>query len=95
MVDACHIVPFRESHDDTITNGIALCPNLHRAFDRGLIGIDNDYRVIVSNVFREEESNYSIKTFEHRQIILPKDKLYYPLVNNLKRHREKYKKLFL
>jgi putative restriction endonuclease len=90
MVDACHIVPFSESHDDTITNGIALCPNLHRAFDRGLIGIDNDYRVIVSNAFREEESNYSIKTFEHRQIFLPKEKQYYPLTDNFKRHREKY-----
>jgi len=37
MVDACHIVPFSEAYDDTLTNGIALCPNLHRAFDRGLI----------------------------------------------------------
>jgi putative restriction endonuclease len=35
MIDACHIIPFSESHDDTISNGISLCPNLHRAFDRG------------------------------------------------------------
>ena len=42
MVDACHIVPFSESYDDTITNGIALCPNLHRAFDRGMISIDEN-----------------------------------------------------
>jgi putative restriction endonuclease len=48
MVDACHIIPFSESHDDTIANGITLCPNLHRAFDRRLIGIDSEYRVIVS-----------------------------------------------
>lgn len=27
MVDACHIVPFSEGYDDTLTNGIALCPN--------------------------------------------------------------------
>src|SRR5690606_13110164 len=37
MIDACHIVPFSESHDDTIGNGLSLCPNLHRAFDRHLI----------------------------------------------------------
>ena len=30
MVDACHIVPFAESADDTITNGIALAPTIHR-----------------------------------------------------------------
>jgi len=29
-------------------NGLALCPNLHRAFDRGLIAISDDYRVVVS-----------------------------------------------
>ncbi|MBN1969118.1 MAG: hypothetical protein JW870_07100 [Candidatus Delongbacteria bacterium] len=26
MVDACHIVPFSEGYDDTLTNGIALLP---------------------------------------------------------------------
>jgi putative restriction endonuclease len=25
MIDACHIVPFSSSYNDTITNGIALC----------------------------------------------------------------------
>ncbi|MFC4198185.1 HNH endonuclease [Pedobacter jamesrossensis] len=32
-------VPFNVSHNDKVTNGIALCPNLHRAFDRGLVSI--------------------------------------------------------
>ncbi|WP_379661331.1 HNH endonuclease [Pseudopedobacter beijingensis] len=35
FIDACHIIPFSLTHDDRITNGIALCPNMHRAFDRG------------------------------------------------------------
>jgi len=48
FIDACHIVPFSVTHNDTISNGIALCPNLHRAFDRGLITIDAGYRVKVS-----------------------------------------------
>lgn len=29
LVDACHIVPFAISKDDTINNGISLSPNLH------------------------------------------------------------------
>lgn len=33
--------------DDTIGNGLSLCPNLHHAFDRGLIAIDDEYRVLV------------------------------------------------
>jgi len=95
MVDACHIVPFSESYDDTITNGIALCPNLHRAFDRGLIAIDNNYKVIVSSVFNEDHSNYSIKHFEGKQIILPKEELYYPSLKNFSWHREQYRMNFM
>ncbi len=48
MVDACHIVPFSISKDDTIPNGISLSPNLHKAFDRGLITINKEYIVRVS-----------------------------------------------
>lgn len=88
MVDACHIVPFSESYDDTITNGIALCPNLHRAFDRGLIAIDSKYKVVVSQTFKEDETNYSIRIFEKQQIILPKKKMFYPLVENFVWHRK-------
>jgi len=45
MIDACHIIPCSESNDDTICNCISLCPNLRRAFDRGLIAIDESYKV--------------------------------------------------
>lgn len=88
MVDACHIIPFSESYDDTISNGIALCPNLHRAFDRGLIAIDNKYRIVVSNAFREEESDYSIRKFEGNEILLPKQQKYFPLIENLGWHKQ-------
>lgn len=86
MIDACHIVPFSVSYDDTITNGIALCPNLHRAFDRGLIGITEDYRITISKSFREDESNYSIHVFAGKQIQLPKQKEYFPMKENFEWH---------
>jgi len=88
MVDACHIVPFSISYDDTVTNGIALCPNLHRAFDRGLIAIDEDYRVVVSKSFKEVETSYSIGAFEGKKIQLPRMKSYYPLGENFGWHRK-------
>lgn len=87
MIDACHIIPFCESYNDSITNGIALCPNLHRAFDRGLISIDEDYKVIVSSKFVEAETNYSLKKFEGKQIKLPNKINYYPLRENFEWHR--------
>jgi putative restriction endonuclease len=88
LVDACHIVPFSRSYDDTISNGIALCPNLHRAFDRGLITIDPDYRVRVSGEFTEERSIYSIRALQGHKILLPVDKKYFPGQVNLEWHRE-------
>ncbi|MBK9151615.1 MAG: HNH endonuclease [Saprospiraceae bacterium] len=87
MIDACHIVPFSVSYDDTVTNGIALCPNLHRAFDRGLITIDEDYKVVVSKSFREDETSYSIRAFEGKELQLPKVISYYPLKNNFEWHK--------
>lgn len=89
MIDACHIRPFSESHDDTITNGIALCPNLHRAFDRGLIAISPDYRVLVSSAFTENDTPYGIRQFDGKPIALPRNEAQWPLPENLKWHRER------
>jgi putative restriction endonuclease len=88
LIDACHIVPFQQSLDDTITNGITLCPNLHRAFDRGLISIDEKFRIQVSKDFEESQSDYSIRKFKGRKILLPDRKEYYPRQDNLAWHRE-------
>ena len=65
-----------------------MCPNLHRAFDRGLIAIDNNYKVVVSTTFKEEESNYSIHGFEGKEILLPRLKDYFPLKENFSWHKQ-------
>jgi putative restriction endonuclease len=87
MIDACHIVPFSQSYDDTISNGISLCPNLHRAFDRGLITIDEGYRVVTSSNFSESGSDYSIRAYHGKKILLPHEHCYYPSLENLEWHR--------
>lgn len=85
LVDACHIVPFRETHDDTLTNGLTLTPTLHRAFDRGLFWIDDAYRVRLAAGFREiGESPYSIRQFEGLQIRLPDSTSHWPSLENLR-----------
>lgn len=88
MIDACHIIPFSKSFDDTITNGIALCPNLHRAFDRGLIGVDKGYKVIVSKVFKEDETIYSLRSFKGKEILFPHQKNFYPSLKNFEWHKQ-------
>jgi len=86
MIDACHIVPFSVSKDDTIQNGISLCPNLHRAFDRGLISINKDFIVRISPIVRENDSIFSIRQFEGKRIKLPQSEKWYPSFEALNWH---------
>ena len=88
MIDACHIVPFSISNDDTVSNGISLSPNLHRAYDRGLITINEDYIVRISPVVRENETPFSISQFAGRRIILPENKKDFPSPENLMWHKK-------
>ena len=86
MVDACHIVPFSVSKDDTISNGISLSPNLHRAFDRGLISIDSNYKVIVSKKLREDNTPFALNRFNGVDILLPESPVFFPEIQNLNWH---------
>ena len=88
MIDACHIKPFSDSFDDTIGNGIALCPNLHRAFDRGLISISEDYTVLVSKGISENHNMYSLRNLEGKSISKPIERKYWPHLINLEYHRD-------
>mgnify|MGYP005754729517 CR=1 FL=1 len=88
MIDACHIIPFSLSKDDRINNGIALCPNLHRAFDRGLISINEKLKVIVSETIAEDLTNhYALQHLEGKPLTLPFGAKHYPNPSNLAWHR--------
>lgn len=88
MIDACHIIPFSLSKDDRVTNGLALCPNLHRAFDRGLITVDEKLEVKVSPTIAEDESNaYALRKLASKPLNLPFGSIHYPAAENLAWHR--------
>ncbi|MCB2380056.1 HNH endonuclease [Hymenobacter sp. BT635] len=79
LLDACHIVPWSVSHDDTIGNGLTLTPTLHRAFDRHLIRIDQDYRVRVADTFRElRGAEHGLLQFEGQKLRLPEREEWWP-----------------
>ncbi|MCC8359864.1 HNH endonuclease [Salinimicrobium sediminilitoris] len=88
MIDACHIYSFSLSGDDTVTNGIALSPTMHRAFDRGLLTINSNFLVRVSPSIQEEESRFTLSQFEGKQIILPEKEKYYPSQESLSWHNK-------
>jgi putative restriction endonuclease len=94
FVDACHIIPFSRTQNDSVSNGIALCPNMHRAFDRGLLSIDENYRILVSQHLTEDKNHpYALSGLEGRKIILPQQQNHYPAQQALEWHRsEVFKK---
>ena len=64
-----------------------MCPNLHRAFDRGLITIDTAYRVKVSaGVIENAGHPYNLRQLNGMAIHLPADRRYYPDPANLEWH---------
>lgn len=89
MIDACHIEPWSISKNDTIQNGISLTPTLHRAFDRHLISIDDNYRVLVSpNLKEDPTSPFSIRQFEGEELLLPENKDWWPGRDAIVEHRK-------
>lgn len=89
MVDACHIEQFAKTFNNHPTNGIALCPNLHRAFDRGAISVNDNYEIILSKSFKENvESEYSFHKLEGNKILLPKNPEFYPSLESFAWHRK-------
>ncbi|MCC3156297.1 HNH endonuclease [Hymenobacter sp. 15J16-1T3B] len=88
LLDACHIVPWAVSQDDSLSNGLALTPTLHRAFDRHLFYIDEDYRVRVAEGFRElAGAAHGLRQFEGQRLHLPANPLWQPDPANLQRQR--------
>ncbi|WP_425568858.1 HNH endonuclease [Pedobacter jeongneungensis] len=82
-------MPFSQTHDDKVTNGIALCPNLHRAFDRGLVSITNDYTILVSKHLIENTNHpYALNRLNGRRILLPNKSTQYPEIAAIEWHRQ-------
>jgi putative restriction endonuclease len=87
LVDACHIVPFAKTYDDTIHNGIALSPTFHRAFDSGLIAISENYKILVHSQLKDFNPSAGLRQYEQKPILLPKDEKFYPSLDRLEAHR--------
>lgn len=90
LLDACHIIPFAESHDDTITNGLALSPTLHRAFDRGLVTVSDNYRIQVHPRLSDYYPEVGLRQFNNQELKLPADARFHPSPEKLYRHRQRF-----
>jgi len=84
VVEAAHVTPWRESHDDKPTNGMCLCRLCHWSFDEGLMSVGQKYQVLVSKrVQTEQNLPGHILTLTDRQIFKPNEAQFWPSQDNL------------
>ena len=91
IVEAAHIVPHAHPNSsDNVDNGLALCPNHHSLFDTGLVGISEDYKLLVNSNRAEYlkqrhliEGIDEINRLEWSSIRLPDKPQFYPSASNL------------
>lgn len=61
LVDAAHILPVAESDSsDHVTNGMALSPTFHRAYDNCLIYLDEDFKIRLNKEKAKELTTMSL-----------------------------------
>lgn len=79
LLVASHIIPWADNVDERLNpeNGICLSPLYDKAFDKGLIGIQPDYEIVVSKELKEHShEDFFISSFapiEHKKLILPEE----------------------
>ncbi|HEV7372623.1 HNH endonuclease [Arenibaculum sp.] len=86
---AAHIWPVADGGPDVVQNGIALSATVHWLFDRHLISIDDDWRLLVSHNKVPPELR-ELFTRHQDRIRLPKDRSLWPHPAFVARHREHY-----
>lgn len=93
-VDAAHIKPWSESHDDRPANGMALCKLCHWSFDRGLMSVGKEYEVLISTTVRTDRNILGhTLTLMDRPIFKPKKECFWPDPQNLTwRRKQKFLK---
>ncbi len=86
LVDAAHLIPFAESHDDSPSNGIALCKNHHWLMDQDLIapgpdrGVDFAKPVWLVSPLLDDRFEAHRACLEHRgrPVLLPREERHLP-----------------
>jgi len=91
LLVAGHIIPWSESEEHRLNpeNGLALCVLFDRAFDRGLMTIDEQFKVVYSKQIRSSANVFvksSLLIYEGKKITLPNR--FCPRLEFLQWHRE-------
>ena len=86
---AAHIIPWSQTYDDRVVNGMALCQLCHWGFDEGMLGVTAKYTILTSP---QLEAEYNVPLhlpgLKGKSLTLPAEPLFWPEVSGLEAHRE-------
>jgi putative restriction endonuclease len=67
-IEAAHVRWFNFDGPDDLDNGLALCSLHHKLFDRGALGLSDDHRIQVSQVFSAVGSGRAVYELHDREL---------------------------
>ncbi len=86
-VQAAHIKAVANDGPDLLSNGIALSGTIHWMFDRGLLALSDDYKILVSRKVNNI-SEVDRLLVRDRQALLPENQNHHPDKRYIAWHRE-------
>jgi putative restriction endonuclease len=86
-VQAAHIMPVSKKGPDSVRNGLALSGTLHWLFDRGLLSVGDDHRILIAKDQVPDRVRQLLNS--DGRAIAPHDESLRPHPHYLRYHREK------
>ena len=95
LMDAAHIIPFRISRNDKPDNGLALCPNHHRAMDEFLIApcphpkLKAGIWCVSDRLDERRDSRKDLISVRGKPVLKPAEEKFYPARTGLEWRKER------
>jgi putative restriction endonuclease len=97
VLDAAHVKPVGANGEDSVWNGLALTPTLHRMFDLGLFSlryVDDHLEVLVSprlerGMVEVPERGVGLSLADGTKLLLPNSRAMWPKMSMVDYHRSK------
>jgi predicted restriction endonuclease len=81
-LEAAHIKP--KSHGGCFlpNNGVAMCRDMHWAFDKGFFTFNDKYEIEV----HQETSSEWLQSYDGKELLIPGDPFFRPAMSNIRYH---------
>lgn len=82
LLEAAHIIPYRDGGSFSVNNGIALSYEMHKMFDNGLFGFyydeDGQIKIKISQSRQIRDDSKILQRLNDKPIVMPQDSKQYP-----------------